>query len=234
MPLSILEMKNVAQAGSKKSSNASAKDSQKFARFDLSKQMAVFPDRAHVILVYSESVTITSGTVGVAGVYVFAANGLYDPNITGTGHQPVGFDQMMLFYNHYVVVRSRFKGFYRSATANYGGYASVAVKGTSTTVTDATRLVEDGYVKYHPLGIPSSSTAFKSLEMPHNTAAFQGVVDPTDNPDLAGDSAANPAEITYFHLSYWNDLDNTAISCQVNVLIEYEVVFREPRPLTQS
>lgn len=228
-------MKNVSvRAAPKKGSKPESRNGTKVARFDLSKQMAVFPDRARVILPYSESVTVTSSSIGVAGVYVYSGNGIFDPNITSTGHQPIGFDQMMLFYNHYVVVGARLIATFRSATANYGGIAAIAVKGTSTTVTSAERLVEDGYVKYQHLGIPSSSTAYQQLKMTHDVAEFQGLVDLVDNPDLSGTSAANPAEETYFHLSYWNELDNTNISAQVHVLIEYEVIFREPRPLTQS
>lgn len=33
----------------------------------------------------------------------FRLNGLYDPWYTGTGHQPMGYDQMCLFYDNYLV-----------------------------------------------------------------------------------------------------------------------------------
>lgn len=196
--------------------------------------MAIFPSTKVVKLFYNENVQITSSTASVAGVYVFSANGLYDPNITSTGHQPMGFDQMMLFYNHYTVKRSRIVATFRSVTANYGGWASVAVKGTSTTVTAATQIVEDGYVVYAPTGIISSGLCVRKLQMSHDVGAFQGMKITVDNPDLSGDSASNPAEQTYFHLSFWNDLDNTNVVASVNVLIEYEAQFREPRPLGQS
>lgn len=199
-----------------------------------SQSMAIFPARKQVKLFYNESVAITTGALGVAGVYVFSANGVYDPNISGTGHQPIGFDQMMLFYNHYTVLRSRIILTVRATTANYGGWASVAVKGTSTTVTAATQVVEDGFVVFAPLGIPTSSLCVRKFEMVHDVGKFQGMKVTIDNPDLSGDAASNPSEQTYFHVSYWNDLDNTNIVAGVNVLIEYDVVFREPRPLTQS
>jgi len=196
--------------------------------------MAIFPARKMVRLFYNENVQITSGTVGIAGIYVFSANGLYDPNITSTGHQPMGFDQMMLFYNHYTVRNARITATFRSTTANYGGWASVAVKGTSTTVTTATQIVEDGYVVYGPTGIPTSSLCVCKFQVSSDAGAFQGMKTTVDNPDMSGDSASNPAEQTYFHLSFWNDLDNTNVVASVNVLIEYEAWFREPRPLGQS
>ena len=41
--------------------------------------------------------------------YHFRANSLYDPDYDGAGHQPMGFDQMALKYNHYQVLGSRIK-----------------------------------------------------------------------------------------------------------------------------
>jgi len=198
------------------------------------RSMPIFPDHKVVKLFYNDTATITSSTVGIAGVYVFSANGLYDPNITGTGHQPIGFDQMMAFYNHYTVRVSRLIVTFRSLTANYGGWAAVAQKGTSTTVTTASQVIEDGYVVFAPLGIPSSSACVRKFESRHDVGKFQGMRAFVDNPDLSGDLSSNPTEQTYFHLSYWNDADNTNIAAAINVLIEYEAVFREPRPLTQS
>ncbi len=37
--------------------------------------------------------------------YVFRLNSLYDPDLTGTGHQPYGFDQFAALYSRYKVDR---------------------------------------------------------------------------------------------------------------------------------
>lgn len=39
--------------------------------------------------------------------YAFRLNSLYDPNFTGTGHQPQGFDQMTPLYGRYTVYKVR-------------------------------------------------------------------------------------------------------------------------------
>ncbi len=53
---------------------------------------------------YCETYTFTTGTAGVIGaVQAMRLNSLYDPNKTGTGHQPYGFDQLSSFYGQFLV-----------------------------------------------------------------------------------------------------------------------------------
>lgn len=64
-----------------------------------------FPAKQVARMRYSESIAITP-TTGAADVYTFAANGIYDPNVTGTGHQPYGHDTYANIYNTYRVIKS--------------------------------------------------------------------------------------------------------------------------------
>lgn len=45
-------------------------------------------------------------TLSTRTLYQFRANSLYDPDFTGTGHQPYGFDTLDSIYNHYEVLSS--------------------------------------------------------------------------------------------------------------------------------
>jgi len=57
-----------------------------------------------VDLRYAQTKTYTTGSAGVAGTEnAFSLNSLYDPDITGVGHQPYGFDQMASLYSNYIV-----------------------------------------------------------------------------------------------------------------------------------
>lgn len=63
-----------------------------------------FPDRKRCTLVYTENVVLTSVTLLTAGnEYLFNTNSVYDPNNTGSGHQPMFFDQLNLLYKKYRV-----------------------------------------------------------------------------------------------------------------------------------
>lgn len=53
------------------------------------------------------SIVAINPAAGVCGVHTFRANDLYDPNLTGAGHQPRGFDQLMTLYNKFKVHASK-------------------------------------------------------------------------------------------------------------------------------
>lgn len=70
-----------------------------------------FPKSKLVRLRYVEEININPG-LGQVASYVYSANGMYDPNITGVGHQPSNFDVWFgnnPIYNHYTVIGSRIK-----------------------------------------------------------------------------------------------------------------------------
>ncbi len=67
----------------------------------------VMPDTVLVPMRYRESVLFTN--ISGLGTYVYSMNNIFDPNITGTGHQPLGHDQWATFFSKYEVLASRIK-----------------------------------------------------------------------------------------------------------------------------
>jgi len=64
----------------------------------------VFPRTLRRSLRYAESFGLTTGASGGCGAeQAFILNSLFDPNYTGTGHQPYGFDQISPLYASYLV-----------------------------------------------------------------------------------------------------------------------------------
>jgi len=60
--------------------------------------------RYDATLSYGVDVTLTTAGSSSAGVtYVFRLNSLYDPDLTGTGHQPYQYDQLTAIYSRYLV-----------------------------------------------------------------------------------------------------------------------------------
>jgi len=67
---------------------------------------AGFPNKMVMTLNYKDTLYANSVS-GSVNHHVFSLNGLYDPNITLTGHQPLYFTKMMAIYNHYSVMSSK-------------------------------------------------------------------------------------------------------------------------------
>ncbi len=64
-----------------------------------------FPPKYRCALRYAQTKTYTTGASGVSGTEnAFSLNSLYDPDITGVGHQPYGFDQVASLYSKYLVM----------------------------------------------------------------------------------------------------------------------------------
>jgi len=191
----------------------------------------VFPARTTRMLRYSTNFTLSSAS-GVVASYVFSANGLFDPDITGTGHQPMGFDQLMLSYNHYTVTRAKITAVFRNTTSS-NPTVSISIQPGPTPITVIDQTLEFGMLYRDVLEMKGVSGSVKTLDAGCSIRKVQGVSDVVDVTDLMGSATANPAEQTYFCVQMW---DTSAItgSCIVDVIIEYKAIFLEPRVLSQS
>lgn len=57
-------------------------------------------------LAYPYLTTLTESSVSAGAYYTFGLNRLYDPDVTSTGQQPIGFDQMCALYNRFRVIKT--------------------------------------------------------------------------------------------------------------------------------
>lgn len=195
--------------------------------------MPIFNTAVRKRLTYYDSGSLTS-TAGVLTSYVFSVNGLYDPNITGTGHQPAGFDQMMVFFDHYVVMRSKITVTYKMlSTSNVTAEIALSLNSTVTPTSDITILNETGYVVRDYLNSVGTNDSIKTLSMSCNVAKFQGIPQPRDAVELWGTAAANPTEQSYFNISGW-DLNGSTAQITFQVLLEFDAWFIEPRKISSS
>lgn len=197
-------------------------------------QMALFPPRTSKMLRYASGHFGLSSTSGVVTSYVFKINDCYDPDVTGTGHQPLGFDQMMGFYNHFCVTHCKATARFSTGTGNQGT-ASLRLDAGSTPITDIERIMEFGgniTTDLCAIGVFGSS---KVLEISGDIAVLQGInrsallADPT----LRGDIAAAPTELSYLHVQLWNPAGVT-VTANVYVVLELQVTFMEPRTAALS
>jgi len=193
--------------------------------------MPVFPAKTVRKLRYADYFNL-AGTSGAVATHVFAANGLFDTDITGTGHQPMGFDQMMLSYEHYTVIKARCLCTFFNL-ANTQTKVALKVDGAATPITVADQLLEWGLINTGTLNVVGVDGCNVTLQQDVDIGKFEGVGRVLDEFDLRGTVAANPVEITYFHVQSWGpNAVTTSVLCEI--VFEYLVAFTEPRVLTES
>jgi len=182
-------------------------------------------------LKYAETVNITLGITGL-GSYLFSCNGLYDPNITGTGHQPMYFDQFSALYDHYTCLKSTMKA---TVVAHPNAALIFAVgQDDDTTINAATSSTiweRPGYqVKSTNCAVEPSGTSLWSKW--DAKKVFGG--DPQSDTNLQGSGSSNPTEQSYYVLYF--DGGTALVNQQVTVLVEiwYEVVWDEFVSMVQS
>jgi len=76
---------------------------------NVNRSLQPFPSRYICKMKYVESLNGVGGPAGAGyGNYQFLANSIWDPNATGIGHQPYGFDTLAALYNRYRVISCRY------------------------------------------------------------------------------------------------------------------------------
>jgi len=195
--------------------------------------MPLFPPTVVKRLRYSMEGSVTA-TSGVPGGYVFRANDLFDPDYTSTGHQPMGFDQMMLSYSHFCVLKAKIRVIFQNISA---GTCSVGIRqdASFTLITVPDQFIEFGGIVYDHLEAKNVYGSSKELSLELSMPRLQGITKRalTADPTLRGDAANSPTELTYFHVMVWDRAGNT-VNCDIEAVLDQISYFMEPRDLVES
>jgi len=233
MPYAISTPRKRARSTSMSSSGTRSNQVRKKIYTSIPRSISVgkagFPKILKNTLKYTDAVvmTVTAG----AGSYLFSCNGLYDPNITGTGHQPMYFDQLMAVYDHYTVTSSRIKAYYVPDSTITTGFM-VTLYIDDDTATHATGLAAAERDSCKSVVIRPSSQVTTVLYNSWNAVKYFGP-NPLANDNLQGSSSANPTEQSYFVCQGY-DFSGAASGLRLYVEIEYDVTWDELATTAQS
>jgi hypothetical protein len=202
------------------------------------KQIPLFPQSKFVRgqVYYDYGLSLGNGT-GAVTSYFYSCNSMYDPDTTGTGHQPMGFDQMMVFYNHYCVTAAHAKvTFYgNSSTASR---VAISLSPDSTNISDPIQVVENGLIKLGVVDKTADSADKKAtLQMNCDLASYFGKRkqrDLLDDEKMTGDVSNSPADQTYFAVSGWSLTGGSDLMVYFDIAITYDCIYYEPRKSTTS
>ena len=193
---------------------------------------SVIPNRMLVRLKYQDTVSITPAAGSIA-YHLFSGMSLFDPDYTGSGHQPHGFDQYMLLYNHYTVLGARITVQFMGGTESY--ICGIGMEaGTGTTSARQLRLERPRTIyKVVPsnTGGPGKSTVTYKF----GAKKFFGTKAIVGEDTYKGNTGASPTEDAYFHVfAASSDGSNTIGSIKAVVSISYIAMLTEPKALTGS
>lgn len=180
---------------------------------------------------YVEVLSLTS-TAGVPNVLTMSCNGMFDPNYTGGGRQPMAFDNLTALYDHYTVIGSKIRVKCTPvSTTNPASYLGIYLN-DDTTVTPsnaASFLANTASFSILPTG--GSLTKTLSAKWSARKMFGKSVL---ENPNLRGDASANPTEATYWTIFFGalDEASNTGAAFTVD--IEYIAIWTEPKDINLS
>lgn len=193
------------------------------------------PTQRRANMRYVTNVTLQS-TLGSMDTHLFRANSVFDPDATGAGHQPMGYDSWKTHFNHYVVLGSRITVQAVSQGANTTNMVGVYLSDDATSYLDWDAFAEARKGMYKTLPKLADGTKPMGLSSNYSARKFYNITDVRDNVNRIGaTTAANPTDVAEWHL--WvqsQDKVSTGSGINCTVTIDYIVEFSEPKDIAQS
>ncbi len=184
-----------------------------------------------VTMRYTEQFQIDASAADVPGGYIFSANGLNDPNITGIGHQPRGFDQLMAMYRHYEVLESMIEIWADPNDLGVAHLLTLSVRSSNTPVALRTNMVEHRTALTKAVAGSNGGPSVIYHKIACKPGQFLGI---KDEDTTRGSATLNPASPVYFHVNTLPipSVDGGPMFCQAK--ITYRVKLSEPKEPVQS
>lgn len=197
-----------------------------------------FPSTLVTTLRYVDVYTLTSTAQAVAK-QVFRMNSCFDPDYTGTGHQPYYFDQLAAVYGGYCVIGSKLKATFSPitdaiATAQPSGPMMIGIIGEPGGTTSSTlyTLLETSGAVSTLLGGPNGGNNVKTLYNTYSPGKNLALGDEDDTIQAA--VTANPSQVWYSTVFMQETGLGSPTSCNVKVEIQFTVRFRRREDLASS
>ena len=192
-----------------------------------------FPKKVTMTHKYCEIVPLTSNASAMVN-YQWHCNGMFKPNYTGTGHQPMFFDQMTALYDHYTVIGSKIVVKvtpYDTTAGQKTAYVGLFINDDPTvTPTAVNEICEQGSGSLVTMApYPTNPLVLSKKWSAKKT--FGGTV--MSNNALQGSATSNPSENQLFTLVY-STVGGSVQTIAIEVMIEYIAVWTEIRDLASS
>lgn len=220
----------------RKGSSLLSTDRSGYTATNLIKRYPIAKTFKRILPYFETGLSINPGAGGVLGSYVFQLNGVYDPNITGGGHQPLGFDQLMLMYEHVVAIGANIKIDFTSNDTVYHQLVGMYLSTTSTTETDVRKVIENGSCVWQVIGPNGTGIeSVASLSLKCGVEKFMGLHNILSNPAFASTTTLNATDGLFCHIfvcDHNQNYDTAGIT--FDVYLNQICVFTQPKELALS
>lgn len=180
-------------------------------------------------LTYGDDELTLNPAVGSCAGRIFSANGMYDPDITGVGHQPRGFDELMALYDHFTVIGAKITVDFVNTDTSNAMVCGIVTQDNNTLTTDIHDLLERKGFKYRQIGNKNGATANTCrITQVINPAKFLGRSKALSDPELKGSKVANPGEQAFFVPYVFSPAGADGGNVYLTVKIEYTAILHEP------
>ncbi len=182
-------------------------------------------------LQYTATVDATS-SAGVVAARRYALNDVYDPDITGTGSQPLGFDEWTSIYTRFVVVSSKIEVISTSRTVS--GRLSIAVFPVSVSTVYPIDYVSGSEMRYARTCATTGGGPSPRIIIKKTTASIMGVPDYAiqSDVDYSGTSAQTPNRLAAWVIT--GETSGASDAYSLTVRLSYKVRFWIPKIVSTS
>lgn len=183
-----------------------------------------FPNSIITKLRYNDYFSFTSTTGGV-GLNIWRANGIFDPDYTNIGHQPLYRDTYAGIYDFYTVLGSKITVHYQSESATVGALIGIVGSDTPTLSTTINTLCEMNNTVSELIG--SVNAGGKNLFMTYSPMEQLGSNVKDDNSTMTSVGADPTSGEGTFYYGVWvaSADGSSTVKVTVKIQIEYTVKF---------
>jgi len=184
-----------------------------------------FPPRMHCKLYYNDVLNITAPSTNLATEYIYVLNGLYDPDLTGTGHQPYSFDTCSLLYTNYMCTGCLVELEYFDPSAD-GIIVGYQVQGNTTAGFAANVIQERPWVESADIANTGNQRHCFRIYIPCNQGLGLRKSQYLDDTNQYGASvSANPTGALYLRLFSVSTQSGAATTIKLNVKLTFYSTF---------
>ncbi len=187
--------------------------------------------KAFVRLRYATTITMDPG-IGDVVTHFFSTNDLFDTDVTGSGHQPLYFDQMAADYTSYHVLSSKMTAIFSNVDAIQQTVGGIAIIPDLAAITDRDVLREMPRCNWKVMSDANSGLSQRTVTQTWSAKKYFGVKNVLDDRDIGAGVATSSGPIEQATFQVWNFgllSGNNPASLGVSIIIDFLCCFQEPK-----